>query len=767
MIAATPATDRSDQLRTRVLTSPRSARLRRVQPRPAGPRRDHGRARCRRPQRPAPADLSRSLLAPVLLLVAACGPVTAPAGPVPPAEEGSSADAPAVRSAAGSGGRAVRIDDYYRFPRILSPQMSPNGQWVVFTVAVPLDASNTDRVETWAVRTDGKSKAQRILHGGIDVVDPAWRNDGLLVYHVNGVRFAVDLSHRNAEPLHQQNLVRGVLSPDGQWIATAARLTVRGAAPSYPSAFERRHEERFRGQIFDWLNYKRDGAAVPVPDPRDAVTSPGAEIFLIPVHGGEGVQLTSLGLRPTGLNWTPDGQAVVFTADDGYRDETTYTRADILVASLDGTVQRLTRDAFLYSQLAFSPDGRHLAFTRTFGLDTIVQHQLDHAGPRDILVMRWPSGEYLNVTFDFELDPGPPIWSGDSRSIYFLAEIGGARHLFRVAITGGPAEQVTTGPRRIDDVTFDTAFSRMAYTVTSHDRPPEIYVANVDGSAERQLTRVYDELLADIAVSQAERIRFDASDGTPLEGWLVFPRGYTPDGGPYPLIIENHGGPHIAIGYDFDFRQQLLAADGYFVLEVNFRGSTGYGEEFKFATWGEWGTKDGADVVAALDYVLEHFPVDGRRIGVSGHSYGGFLTNWLITQYPTRFAAAVSIAGISNWISDYGLADISFTKETEFYGPPWDPRAREIMIRQSPLFYADRVRTPTLFIHGERDFRVPLAEAEQFYFALRKNNVPARIIVYADMPHTFDGHWNEVHWLIHEMRWWRTYLTEPFVDGKG
>ena len=185
------------------------------------------------------------------------------------------------------------------------------------------------------------------------------------------------------------------------------------------------------------------------------------------------------------------------------------------------------------------------------------------------------------------------------------------------------------------------------------------------------------------------------------------------------MIVTSHGGPHAATGYAFDFKDQYFAANGYFVFDTNFRSSTGYGDAFKWATWGAWGQKDGEDVVSGIDYVLKRYPIDAKRVGHTGHSYGGFMTNWLITQYPDRFAAAVTGAGISNWISDYGTADIYRTKETEFFGTPWEKDARDRMIKQSPLTYAAQVKTPTLFVHGEVDQRVPYEEAEQMYFALQ------------------------------------------------
>jgi dipeptidyl aminopeptidase/acylaminoacyl peptidase len=336
----------------------------------------------------------------------------------------------------------------------------------------------------------------------------------------------------------------------------------------------------------------------------------------------------------------------------------------------------------------------------------------------------------------------------------------------------GHVEQITKGERRINGLTFDRTFQRIAYTAGLHESPGDVYVANIDGSGERRLSDVHAEFRAEVALSKADRLRWKSRDGTEIEGWLMYPHGYdrarasTGSGRPepaagrgsYPLIVFSHGGPHSATGYSFDFKKQLFAANGYFVLDTNFRSSTGYGDAFKWATWGEWGKKDGEDVMSGIDHVIKNYPIDAARVGHTGHSYGGFMTNWLITQYPDRFAAAVSGAGISNWISDYGTADIFRTKETEFFGPPWDDAARDRMIKQSPITYAGRVRTPTLFVHGERDQRVPYEEAEQMYFALKRRGIPARMIIYEGQPHGIGGHWNNVHRMLNELRWWDTYL---------
>jgi dipeptidyl aminopeptidase/acylaminoacyl peptidase len=167
--------------------------------------------------------------------------------------------------------------------------------------------------------------------------------------------------------------------------------------------------------------------------------------------------------------------------------------------------------------------------------------------------------------------------------------------------------------------------------------------------------------------------------------------------------------------------------------------------------------------MAGVDYAIAHYSIDPKKVASIGHSYGGFMTNWLITQYPDRFAAAASGAGIANWTSDYANSDIPRTKETEFYGPPSDPKAREIMIKQSPITYANRVRTPTLFINGEIDHRVPFSENEQLYVAIKKQGVPAKMIQYAGQPHGIAGSWNNVHRMLNERAWFDKYAKGRVV----
>jgi dipeptidyl aminopeptidase/acylaminoacyl peptidase len=672
-------------------------------------------------------------------------------------------------------GRALTIEDYYRIKTAGDAQISQDGRWVVYTVTTRSEDDNTNATETFVVPADGSAPPRRITHEGRSVAAPRWTESGLLHYSLTArvnsavfvggdaprpraetASFTVDVTAATAAPLPATPTPAGLRSADARFRALAKDAPRAPITEPVATEFEKRHAARFKGRTFDWMRFQQDGQDYPTPDPR---LRPASEITITALDGSAPRTITSLGFRPGNVAWHPDGSTIAFTADENWKNEQSYESPDIYTVTTQGTVARLTSDGYVWSALAYSPDGRYLLAERTFGTAMIIDQKLSHGGSDDLIL--WPvgGGAAINLTATWDLEPNAPRWSADGAHVYFTAEKGGTTHVFRVAARAGASvEQITTGDRRLGNVTFDHAMTRMAYTVGTYDSPSDVWTARIDGSDERRLTDLHADLRAELGITRTERLSWKSADGTVIEGWLTLPYGYDRAKGPYPLVVFNHGGPHSAVGYGFNFKQQYFAANGYFVLDTNFRGSTGYGDAFKWATWGAWGTRDGQDVIAGVDHAIASYPIDKSRVATMGHSYGGFMTNWLITQYPDRFAAAASGAGISNWISDYGTADIYRTKETEFFGTPWNPEAVKRMVAQSPLMQAGRVRTPTLFVQGEMDQRVPYEESEQMYFALRRQGVPAKMIAYAGQPHGISGHWNNVHRMLNELKWIDSYL---------
>jgi len=662
--------------------------------------------------------------------------------------------------------RSLTLEDYYRLATVTGPAISPDGRHVTLVRNVIDEAANQRRSEIWLAAGDGSAAPTRMTIPSINATNPVWSRDGKLLAFTS--QRSVGQPTTDTAPIWFLSLERPgeafqipgvggapIFSPDNRWIAFTRAARPPPRAPQALSEPERKIRERFTGRAHEWIQYRFDGRGY-LPDPTDSIADPPEELYIVARDGGAPRRLTTLGVDVQDPVWNPSSTALALTANTHQRDEYTYERADLWLVSLDGTTSRLTDDGYHHSSPAWSPDGKTLVFLRRKGLTLVIGAKESRGAPVDLYVMPaggGGGGPMRNLTAEWDLIPEQPSWSGDGRFVYFMAEEGGDRHLFRTGVTGATVERITKGPRRLGGLTIAAAGDRIAYTATDPTHPAEAYAARLDGSGEVKLTSFNDSLVAAVDLVPAARLRYSSKDGTEIEGWLIQPRG----SGPHPLILSIHGGPHGAYGNEFSFPFQLLAMQGYAVLYTNPRGSTGYGEQFLWATWGGWGILDAEDVLGGVDYVLTRFPIDRNRLGVSGYSYGGFLTNWVIT-HDRRFTAAVSGAGISNWVSDYATADIPRTKESEFFGPPWEERSGELLMKQSPVMHAKGVTTPTLFLHGEADYRVPLEQAEQMYLALRKQRVPARLVRYPNTSHGGWTPWNMVHRYHEEVRWFGRYL---------
>ena len=666
-------------------------------------------------------------------------------------------------SAAAEAQDALQVRDYYRIESADEPSMSPDGALVAFTRHTINEAENVRRSEIWLASTDGSAPRRRITVPAFDASRPRFSPDGKLLSFRSRRSGVTSTWFLRSDGLGEAFEIEGVsgeaeVSPDGRLVAFTKATLPMEPKPE-PSGLEKELEKRFEGQIYDWMQVRFDRRGY-LPDPKDPYASPPREFYVVAVEGGgEPKRLTSLGVDVEDFSWSADSLKLVFAADAHQRDAYTYERADLWVVDLEGQIERLTDDGFHHSVPAFSPDGGRIAYRRLKGLSLVIAEKAKTGAPLDIYAMDLASRETVNVTADWALRPGAPTWKPDGRYLYFDAGIGGSRHLFRASASGRePVEQISRGERRLTGFSFTRDREHIAYAAGTGVAPSDVMTSATDGSAENRLSEFGAAFRSEHALYAPERITFPSADGTEIEGWVLLPAGYSDDRA-WPLILSIHGGPHGAYGNRFNFQFQLWASAGYVVLYTNPRGSSGYGEEFLYATWGGgWGNLDSEDVLAGVDYVRAHYAIDETRMGVSGYSYGGFLTNWIIT-HDTRFAAAVVGAGISNWISDYGTADIPRTKESEFFGPPWEDTGGTLLHRQSPINYVQHVVTPTLFVHGESDYRVPIEQGEQMYTALKKRRVAAKIIRYPDSYHGGWTPWNMVHRYHHETEWWHQHLS--------
>ena len=667
--------------------------------------------------------------------------------------------------------RPIELADYYRVEAIGGTALSPDGRTVAFVRTFIVEAENRRHSEVWTVPADGSAPPRRLTNPAFSSTAPRWSPDGRLLAFTSR-RSAVEPGGpvtdsvwflRMDAPGGEAFRIPGVegtpiFSPDNKWIAFTK--PVPPATPrSEPArtAFEKTTDERFKGRVYDWMNARFDGRGY-LTDPRDPYATPPQELFVVARDGGTARQLTRQGVDVQQPSWRPDSRALVFTSNMFQRDEYVYERADIFTVDLEGTTSRVTDDGFDHGAPIWAADGSIVAI-REQSLNQILAARQTFGSPTDLY--RFPSGggAPVNLTASWDYIPGTPRIAPEGRVLTFSAGVAGSTHLFRVPLTGGTVEQVTRGTRRLADASIAWDAQRVAYVAGDATRPAEVHVAALDGSGERKLSSFNDALVAAIQPRPAEPVRFTSKDGAAVQGWLILPASASASNR-VPLILAIHGGPHGAYGNDFSVQFQGWAAAGYAVLYTNPRGSTEYGEKHLWDTWGGWGGRDYEDVMAGVDHVLARYPIDAKRLGVTGYSYGGFLTNWVITQ-TQRFQAAIVGAGISNWVSDYGTADIPRTKESEFGGTPWEAKGGEALLKWSPVMHAAAVTTPTLFVHGEADLRVPIEQGEQMYTALKKLKVPARFVRYPDSYHGGWTPWNTVHRYQQELGWWRAHLQAP------
>jgi dipeptidyl aminopeptidase/acylaminoacyl peptidase len=364
----------------------------------------------------------------------------------------------------------------------------------------------------------------------------------------------------------------------------------------------------------------------------------------------------------------------------------------------------------------------------------------------------------VNVLGDWQYEPDEYWWLPNGH-IAMSASVGGRTALFHVDPAARALKEVVGGGRRINGFAFDDAVTRVAYVATSHARPTELFIANADGSGERQLTRFNEKLNREIAWSDAERFTYKSLGNREIEAWLMKPYGYEA-GKKYPVVLYIHGGPHSAYGENWFDEFQNLAAAGMFVLFTNPRGSSWYGADFTYSTRARWFDEDYADLMKAVDIVARRPDVDSTRMGVTGGSYGGVMTAW-VTVKTNRFKAAQTDRMISNWWSWYGSSDAQGLTEFEFLGKPWDNPA--LYDTLSPIRYIRKVKTPTLIVQSEEDHRTPMTDAEQWFMALKKHGIPVEFVRYPRSTHDLSR--TGEPWLLVDrlgrLRQWFSHWLKP------
>ncbi len=458
-------------------------------------------------------------------------------------------------------------------------------------------------------------------------------------------------------------------------------------------------------------------------------------IYIQAVDGGEPQQLTDEAQLNRTLRWSPNGREIPYLAShDPDRPELFFTKlrvAKVEQVPREGKVDEiLGLDWGFIKNANWTPDGRRIVFAAATGEQPM--------GTKDDLwIIDREGGATENRTkalnWVVEVQWYPVFGAGKMLNAETAALVNvvreGTKGIYSVALAGDPHWQPLIGGERAVSLQ-DADDKRMLFFSSTLENPGELCIANLDGSEERQITRVNSRHIAEIAFPKVEHLLYENAEGSQIEGWLLVPSTGEP---PYPTILYIYGGPHGWYGYQYGSDFQMLAGAGYAVLFTNPRGSTGYGDAFATALSGNWGVMDYKDLMAGVDYVIEKGFSDPDRLGICGRSYGGFLTCFTVGQ-TDRFKAAVAENPITELVSHYGTADMGpYGSLSELGGKPHE--IPDVYRRSSPITYAHRCATPTLLIQGEADYRCPAGQSEQFYTHLKANGCITEMIRFPGMSH--------------------------------
>jgi dipeptidyl aminopeptidase/acylaminoacyl peptidase len=631
--------------------------------------------------------------------------------------------------------RPIAVDDLYQIVKVSDPQISPNGEWVAYVRTTVDKVGNGYHSSIWINSlTDAKSEPRQLTRGKHDS-QPRWSPDGetLAFMSVRGDTpqiYLLPLTVIGGEARQLTSLPNGASSPawskDGQSIAFLSSLNAderanEGEEQEPPAdalagkhqAERREHDEKKRHDPFHMWR-------VPYREGTQFVDGRYTQIYVISTVESDDVKplrLTDIDAHHTPPEWSADGKYLFTSRSTDIKADEPFLNMGIykLSAETAGEPELLTPDSqYSYYAPLPSPDGKYLAFARG-----PIGHEGGIGANTRLSVLALAGGaDLVDLAISLDRSVDSYLWSADSQSLYFSAGDWGVTPVFKVAVDDTTLETVIKGDYQVAG--FDVADDgQIVGVVNTAVNPYELYHFPTGDTDKTALTAFNEKWLSEVIVQETHEIRFTSPSGTELQGWYIYPVGYE-EGQQYPLALNIHGGPRAmwASSEPSMFHEwQFHAARGYAVFYCNPRGAEGYGEQFKLDLYSAWGDVAMDDIMTGVDLMIEKGFVDADRLAITGGSYGGYMTSWIV-GHTDRFKSAVTQRGVYNLVSFYGTSDIPILISNDFSVEPWEDH--ELLWKHSPLAYAKNITTPLLILHSENDFRVPIEQAEQLFAWVRR-----------------------------------------------
>jgi dipeptidyl aminopeptidase/acylaminoacyl peptidase len=634
----------------------------------------------------------------------------------------------------------ITAEDYFSFEFISDPQISPDGQWVAYTVATIDQKVNRRESRIWIASADGTHPTVPFTGDSTSSSSPRWSPDGRFLAFLSardGGRTQIWVLSRNGgEARRVSNLENGVSSfewsPDGTRFVC---LTRAGPPPSKSSDVRHYTHIYYKFNDTGYFDEKR------------------SHIAIIDVRTGAAKQITEgddwNDLDP---HWSPDSTRIAFVSNRTGKEFDLDHNSDVwTIPAAGGALTKISDHAGPDTSPRWSPDGSRIAF---LGAE-------DDEAPPLIYIAPATGGKSVAVNKSFDQTAADLMWAEQGRALYLNSGVKGETHLYRMDASTGAVTAITTGARAVRSVSVHEASHKLAYLVNDFAHLDDLFLRDASG-AERQLTHLNASLWEQRTLAAVERLPYTAADGWPVDGFLVKPIGWEA-GKKYPMIVSIHGGPAGMYGVDWYHEFQVYAGRGWAVFFSNPRGSTGYGRDFQRGVVMEWGGKAYTDIMTGVEEAMKRNPwIDRDRLGVTGGSYGGYMTNWITTQTDI-FRAAVTVRSISNFVSDDGTRDGAYGHEKDFGGDIF--QNYDAYWKYSPLHYASKVKTPTLVLHSDNDYRVPIEQGEQWFRALQHFGVTSELVMFPRENHNLTRTGEPKH-LVESINW-QCYWFDRFLNGNA